>query len=153
MLSLYASGLLIVAAIGAALYLRRRGWLTAPREQSAELEMVRRELGSLKRLLEEARVEANRLEAAISRASALRHPSECTLERIEHLADAGQIDDPGSLAAVASDLQTGRWIDPFAGEEPRLAIAHLADQGMATIEIARRLGRPIGEVEFLLNLR
>jgi hypothetical protein len=44
-------------------------------------------------------------------------------------------------------------VDLFTRDHASLAIARLADRGLAPNSIAQQLGLPIGEVELLISLR
>jgi hypothetical protein len=43
--------------------------------------------------------------------------------------------------------------DVFDRDRTTLAVSRLADQGLTPRQIAEQLGLPLGEIEFLVNLR
>ena len=138
--------------------LRMLRWQVEMHETAAQFKgELDSKLSALSALVLMAQREAERLEAAIVKAESLEPavPRD-TLARIERLAEPAALENENSLAQVATSLP--RWgsggdADPFAGDEKTLAIAGLADQGNSPPQIASRLGLPLGEVEFLLNLR
>lgn len=127
------------------------------RDLKAEIDS---KLSALQALVVLARQEAERLEAAIRRAAdggiGGDDAPRDTLAAIERLADPAALDDPDKLAEVAAQCPShasATAADPFHDNERTIAIARLADRGHSSVEIARRLGRPLGEVELLLGLR
>lgn len=67
----------------------------------------------------------------------------------EHPQGNGELDEPATGARAArSSLPSN------ANEDPRyVSVYRLADQGISALDIARQLGRPVGEVELILDLR
>jgi hypothetical protein len=124
------------------------------RDLKAEIDT---KLAALQALVILARQESERLERALLRAEGidLTAPRD-TLAAIESLADPAALADPDRLARLAAQMPAlpgGLRSDLFAENDHRVAIAQLAEQGLAPAEIARRLRIPLGEVELLLNLR
>jgi hypothetical protein len=149
MLSLMASWGCAIAALLAALstILRFRRDLRRQEQRLAECRAASEQL-CLRVTELENRIAALDLQATAAPALRQRH-SQHLLDRLESLADDDQLQDPAARAATLKPC----FSDPFEAESPRLAIARLADQGNSAAEIARRLNRPLGEVELLLSLR
>jgi hypothetical protein len=114
-------------------------------------------LSALQALVLMAKREAERLETAIVKAESLELAApRDTLAQMDRLAEPAAMESENSLAAVAASLprhHSDECADPFADEQKVLAIARLSEQGNSPPQIARRLGLPLGEVEFLLSLR
>lgn len=157
MLSAFASSILLLAGISAALAWMGRSRATERRSHSyAAGDELDRKVANLQALVAVARRESRRLEAAIAKAqspqgTALKHP----LAAIEALGDAAALEDPQALQRAAAELPR---IAPVADatikdDEKTLRIVRLLDQGHSPAEIARRVGLPIGEVELRLSLR
>lgn len=122
-------------------------------ERCAAGQRNEQQIAELTRLIHEARQQADRLEALLERSSNQRVHS---LDQLEALGQPGKLDDAGALAGVAQQLGTpgqAAWDDPFRGHDQWLALARLADQGLTAEKIARRLNKPLGEVELMLSLR
>lgn len=129
--------------------------LDAPREtRQWEVEMhdlardLKGELDSkiviVEQLIREAKTQADRLEAAISRATeigAARMQANSDLPRTENGRKA-------SARVDAGDARPGN-----SASRRHAEIYALADQGLTSASIANRLGSPIGEVELILGLR
>ncbi len=100
-------------------------------EPPGELRDLERDMRELTdRLAAELDARAARLERLIEAADA-------RLVALERAADAPAA--PRARAASAAD--------PFA------EVYHLADQGLPSVEIARRTSRPTGQIDLILNLR
>jgi hypothetical protein len=116
------------------------------RELSAQLDS---KIGALQNLIAEADRAAARLEAAAARLPegirqpAPAHPQPTT--QAEALRASGPPDHPTVEAEYVP-------LRPSAGRR-REEIYTLADDGLDTAEIARRVGSPVGEVELILGLR
>ncbi len=148
MLPEIASLLTMVACAGLLAAWRLGAAYRAAREVHAKIDA---KLAALEALVTRAMQESQRLEAALALARAAQQPD--LLAQIESLADEPALAEPHFLARVAAQMPAVVADDPFAGNERQLAIARLADQGLAASDIARRLSLPIGEVELLLSLR
>jgi DNA-binding NarL/FixJ family response regulator len=108
------------------------------RELQAQLDS---KIAILEHLIQDAKREADRLEAAIDRAGACaRAPT----------FDSSQAES-GRQISMRVDAADAR---PASSASRRHAeIYSLADQGLTSASIANRLGSPIGEVELILGLR
>jgi hypothetical protein len=143
----------LAAGVVARLYWRSRSADRQIEQLNVASQQAAVQLEELNALLQEARRRLERLEAPPSSSPARRVPF---LAELEALGELRQLDDVNALGKSAEQLDRhgqARWIDPFAGEEQRRALARLADQGLSAGEIARRLERPLGEVELMLSLR
>jgi hypothetical protein len=70
------------------------------------------------------------------------------LERLIEAADARLVAlERAAESPVAPRARAASAADPFA------EVYHLADQGLPSVEIARRTSRPTGQVDLILNLR
>lgn len=121
-------------------------------ELSAGLEA---KLAALRALVQRAREERERLEAAIAQARQLGITVTTeTLAALEGLADPEALADPRRLAELAAQLPSPDSIpaDLFARDRQLLAIATLSEQGLTPTDISARLGLPRGEVELLMSL-
>lgn len=159
MLAMDASGWWAVSALGiaAGVFVRlcfgRRRSGSPIDGRCAASQANEQQLAELNRLILEARQQADRLEALLARSS---NQQAHSLDQLDALGQADRLDDPRALADLAEQLGTHRpaaWEDPFRGEDQVLALARLADQGLSAEKIARRLNKPLGEVELMLSLR
>jgi hypothetical protein len=154
-----ASSLLILLIAALALYFVTRRLHAA----FALMRQLEATLDQLKSLLPAARDATARLEAAIHRAESFqarprRDPPTIsdTLATMESLAEPAALANPDSLAHIAANLPTQTTAlaaDIFEQDEKALSVSRLSHQGLKPPDIARRLSLPLGEVEFLLNLR
>lgn len=124
------------------------------RDLKAELDS---KLAAMQALIAMARQERNLLETAIERAQGLGiDPLPGALTAIARLGDPAALEDPQYLAQVATRMPTipgNVPSDVFDRDRTSLAISRLVDQGLTPRQIAEQLGLPLGEIEFLLNLR
>jgi hypothetical protein len=102
-------------------------------------------MGAIQALIRMAAEERQRLEAAVAHAGRLGiSPSRDALTTLE------QSDTPPSRPPDVKPDSHG-WLP--VGEEQRLTICSLADQGESLASIADRVGATVGEVEWILSLR
>jgi hypothetical protein len=110
------------------------------RELQAQLDS---KIAILQHLVLDAQRQADRLEAAIARASELARP----------------FPDSGPCRTISSEDNNAIRIDATATRAGNSAsrrhaeIYSLADSGMSSAAIANRIGSPIGEIELILGLR
>jgi hypothetical protein len=98
----------------------------------------------VEQLVRDAKKQADRLEAAISRAT------ETCAASVQANVDLPRAEN-GRKASARVDAADAR---PGSSASRRHAeIYALADQGLTSASIANRLGSPIGEVELILGLR
>ena len=162
MLSLVASLAGVVSAVMAVIYTfmrsrhERRRYETLLAECRAANDRVAQRLAELEVHIQSASTRLHRLEVAAKNGVCAPTPIEDRLARLEALGDESQLHDAHALANAAHSMcspDERTWSDPFENEDQLLSIARLADQGHSAAEIARRLGKPVGEVELRLSLR
>jgi len=153
MLSLIASLIILLGAIVLAIGMRMSRQARAANSDIAKIE---NKVAGLESLVDTARHESQRLEAAIAKAEALRTRNGDSLAMLEALADPAALDDPQAMERAAADvmrLPADVASDIFTADEKTLKIARLIHQGHSLAEIARRLHLPLGEVELLMSMR
>jgi DNA-binding NarL/FixJ family response regulator len=121
-----------------------------PAQTSSPTAEIEAACSQLEALIDRARREAQRLEALIAEAGEVRPRDSLSL--LEDLAQPAALADPQRLAMAAAALPRARD-DMFAENQRQVQISRLAEQGLTANQIAERLSLPIGDVEFLLNLR
>jgi DNA-binding NarL/FixJ family response regulator len=160
MLSPLAISILLLAGVVVAIcFWMRRSMRMAcpPAAETASLAEIDRKLAALRGLITLARRQTRRLEAAIAMAQSLELTTpKSKLAAIEELGNAAALEDPLALQCAAAQMTTAiasAAADSFRADEKTLRIVRLLDQGHSISEIARRVGLPLGEVEFRLSLR
>jgi hypothetical protein len=160
MLSLVASSIFSFAGGVLASYLVMRIWHTRSAKQDATQglnEELQRTMAGLHAILVAARRESKRLEVAAGQTTSCpsARPGE-TLGTMEELADPRMMATANALAEVADRMPASpdeTWSELFQQNDKAVNVTRLVEQGHSTAEIGRRMHLPIGEVEFLLNLR
>lgn len=118
-----------------------RHWEVEMRELSRELQgQLDSKIAVLQHLINDARQQAERLEAALAQAAQQGRPASLDAKTplVERL-------------RASADRATVKPTSPAARRHAE--IYSLADAGLSTAAIASRLGSPIGEVELILGLR
>lgn len=98
----------------------------------------------VEQLIREAKTQADRLEAAISRAASIDATGKQTKVELPRVENGRK----GAARVDAGDARPGS-----SASRRHAEIYALADQGLTSASIANRLGSPIGEVELILGLR
>ena len=124
------------------------GQLSAPSAVTRDVEAVMVELDELSRQVH------GRLDAKIAKLEALLRQAD---ERIDQLsrqcrASAGQPTLDVTLGCEQPDA-TDTGVVAMAPQAPTDDIYRLADSGGSALEIAQKVGRPVGEIELMLSLR
>jgi hypothetical protein len=144
-----AASLVIVGLAGAAaiwrITVQMRAVTAGQRLMEAELRAAREEVAALKKQLLDLRIDQQ--QTAEAARQPMRRGGEA-LALLENLADPEALEGERAVAEAVAALG-----NTFSRDEPSSAIASLSDQGLSAAQIAHRLRIPLGEVEFLLNLR
>ncbi|MDX2018456.1 MAG: hypothetical protein SFY95_12565 [Planctomycetota bacterium] len=116
------------------------------REQTQELRRVARDARELTRILaRELDARAEKLTTLLAEADGVQAPRPREATRAVTRSAAGEVEPPEVV--VRSEAARG-LLDPSHAE-----VHELADRGLSAVEIAKRLGRPPGQVELILALR
>ena len=120
-------------------------WEVELHDQARELQaQLDSKIGILEHLIRDAEQQADRLEAAIGRAS-------------EMVQASGDVSSPQAPAMAAKSSMTridaGGARAGNSASRRHAEIYSLADQGLTSAAIANRVGSPIGEIELILGLR